>query len=201
MGTIMQIPWTHQCMGTITQKLFDSGVPLCLLICSSGPGWCMVCVCGVSVFSALVLSHHMMVNLCQLETSFSLPRTAFTVTHHISHAQSFHPGNQSAGRPSCGTSERANTPWKITLQFVDVLEVLTQLLSDCLELPGHFWMILQKNKTEELHLFRNKLPSSSYFPCVETLSVSTVDVTCDSFCSRQISWLLCVSLSLSVNQQ
>ena len=100
--------WEPSCC---SQKLFDSGVSLSLLICSSGPGWCMVCVCGPSAFSALVPSHHTTVNFCQWETSFSLPRMAFTVNYHISHAQSFHPANQSS---MWHMSERANTPWKIT---------------------------------------------------------------------------------------
>lgn len=66
----------------------------------------MVCVCGASVFSVLVLSHHMMVNLCQWETSFSLPQMAFTVNHHTAHAPSFHPANQTAGRSPCATCQR-----------------------------------------------------------------------------------------------
>lgn len=76
-----------------------------LLICSSGAGWRLACVCGGSLFSALVPSHHTMVNFHQRETSFSLPKMAFPANHYISPAPSFHPDSA-----MWHMSERANTP-------------------------------------------------------------------------------------------
>lgn len=83
-----------------------------LVICSSGTAWCVACVCGGSVFPALVPSHHMMVNFCQWETQFSLPKFAFPVSHYIRPAQSFHPDYLSA---TWHMLEKANNPQKVTL--------------------------------------------------------------------------------------
>lgn len=51
-----------------------------LLICSLGAGWRVARVCGGSDFSALIFSHHMMLNFCQWDTSFSLQNWPFLQT-------------------------------------------------------------------------------------------------------------------------
>lgn len=114
-----------------------------LLICSSGTGWCVDFVCGGCVFSALVLSHHMMVNFCQWDTPFSLPKLAFPANHYICPVRSF---TLPICQP-CGTCQREQILHEKLLcnlwTRAETADLTTQW-----QLPGNFWMILQKCKTE-----------------------------------------------------
>lgn len=113
------------------------------LICSSGTGWCVVFVCGGNVFSALVLSQHTMVNFCQWDASFSLPKLAFPANHCLCPAQS-------CTLPiylPCGTCQREQILHEKSLYNLWTWAETADLTMQW-QLPGNFWMILQKSKTQ-----------------------------------------------------
>lgn len=114
-----------------------------LSICSLGAGWRVARVCGGSDFSALILSHHMMLNFCQWNTSFSLPKLAFPANHYVCPTQSF---TLPICLP-CGTCQREQILHEKLLYnlwpWAETADLTTQQ-----PLPGNFWMTLQKSKTE-----------------------------------------------------